>query len=129
MSNKLQTDWMENVKRVRFLVNFAWWLKRYMPIQLIFSLVFTVFVFISKRYFPGIYSSNLFWAIYGVGTALVAYLSFHYERTHFFGERDAVIHLDDHLHLNTRLVNAYDGNSAWPFLIFCKTCFRASAWL
>ena len=94
-------------------VNFAWWLKYFLPALFACSIIGAgALLYIRKAEVPTLY----FWIAFALVVLLSALISVRLARKKFFSLDDALVRLELHYSLDSRLTAAEHGKTLWPRL-------------
>lgn len=110
-----QRDWLRAARGVSRRVNMGWWLDRLNPMLILVTLVSATAIICLRTFLPDQPDQGP-WLLAGAAGAifLSAIAAFLAAKKQFIGQKEGLVRIEDHLHLNNALSSAGNGVGSWP---------------
>jgi hypothetical protein len=109
-----KTGWKRRARILVAQVNFAWWLQYFLPVLFACSIAGAgLLLYLRKAEL----STWYFWIAFASLVLLCALICVRLSRKKFFRLEDALVRLELHYALDSRLTAAEDGHTKWPRLL------------
>lgn len=110
-----EKEWRCLARRVVRIVNTGWWLERFSPLLVLFSIVAAITILILRNQRVEAPLATCLYLIGGI-TALLGIAAWFLARSHFVRLTDGYVRMEKELRLHNALSAALDGAGPWPEL-------------